>query len=80
MSIIGGQVAKQEARGSQGAAMLVTVEAINALAVVCGTGPASISDAEAFICSVDPATAGVPLRQVMAALHPACQRLALWLP
>lgn len=44
--------------------MLVSVEAVDALAVLCSTDPASTADAEAFIKMVDPPSAGVALRQV----------------
>ncbi|KAK9812398.1 hypothetical protein WJX73_007715 [Symbiochloris irregularis] len=58
--------------GSEGNALLVRVEGIDALAIVCGNDADSMANAVAFIAAVDPPTADVPLQQVVK-LHVDCE-------
>ena len=57
--------AKDEGRpGAGGSAMLVRVDAVDALTLICASDASSTADATSFIAAVDPPSAGVPLRQV----------------
>lgn len=64
------QVKTDETRTTdQGALMHVLATTVEALVVVCGHGPASQEAALAHITAVDPPSAKVQLKEVLATTH-----------